>query len=336
VAIRVYRHTDASAPVLTGQVGSMSALLKACLVTGYGSKTAAGWGNPFSGAAGQEVFRPGSGVRHYFAHDDAGPGAGTFKEARIFGWETMTAWATGTGQFPLTGVSASGVVDLKSSTADATARPWVVIADDRTCYAFADFSHTTAQYLAGTIPNYSGVCFGEIYSALTVADLFRSIVIGRNIENSTSAINDPLPWIVSAVTGLTQTGHYMPRTITGLGVAIAAKKWGDWTRANGAAQTWVGLGVSGMAVPDPATGAIHLAPVHVSDDVGLRGRMRGLFQLCHAQTPFADGDTIVGSGAYAGRTFLVVKGVQGGSTTAGASNSQCALVFDITGAWETN
>src|SRR5438309_11659795 len=43
MTVRVYKSTDASAPALTGQVGSLTALLDAILVNGYGTKTAAGW-----------------------------------------------------------------------------------------------------------------------------------------------------------------------------------------------------------------------------------------------------------------------------------------------------
>ena len=39
----LYRSTDPSAPVLTYAAGAMDALLKACLVDGYGAKAAAGW-----------------------------------------------------------------------------------------------------------------------------------------------------------------------------------------------------------------------------------------------------------------------------------------------------
>jgi hypothetical protein len=330
MAIRVYRHTDASAPTLTGQVGSMSDLLLACLVNGYGSKAAAGWTNPINGATGQRVFRPGSGVQHYFAHDDSGPGLGGFKEARFCGFETMSAWATGTGQFPTTAQSSFGLVDLKSSTADATARPWVVIADGRTCYAFAAYPNSISQYASGVTCTYSGIAFGEVYSLMTVPDNYRSFVIGRNLENSTTAANDWLPLMAVAASNTT-TGHYMARTYTGVGLAVAASKWGDYSRG-GANPV---LGSSGLTFPDQVTGAIHLAPLHFSDNSSLRGRMRGFFQLCHQGNAFADGDTIVGSGAYAGRTFLVVKNVQsangsGGSTSAGV------CVFDITGPWETN
>ena len=37
----IYRSTDASAPVLTGEVGKLVDLLDACLVNGYGAKSAA-------------------------------------------------------------------------------------------------------------------------------------------------------------------------------------------------------------------------------------------------------------------------------------------------------
>lgn len=42
MTVRVYRWDDASAPTLTGQLGSLITLLDAVLVNGYGSKTAAG------------------------------------------------------------------------------------------------------------------------------------------------------------------------------------------------------------------------------------------------------------------------------------------------------
>lgn len=41
-AVRTFKSTDASAPVLTGQVGALTALLDACLVNGYGSIPCAG------------------------------------------------------------------------------------------------------------------------------------------------------------------------------------------------------------------------------------------------------------------------------------------------------
>jgi hypothetical protein len=39
----IYRYTDTSAPTVNGTAGSLITLLQACLVTGYGSKSGAGW-----------------------------------------------------------------------------------------------------------------------------------------------------------------------------------------------------------------------------------------------------------------------------------------------------
>lgn len=39
----IYKSTDPSAPVMNGSAGSLIAVLKACLVDGYGAKPAAGW-----------------------------------------------------------------------------------------------------------------------------------------------------------------------------------------------------------------------------------------------------------------------------------------------------
>lgn len=46
--VTVYRWDDTGAPVLNRTAGSMTALLKTCLVTGYGAKPSAGWANPFN------------------------------------------------------------------------------------------------------------------------------------------------------------------------------------------------------------------------------------------------------------------------------------------------
>lgn len=45
--VAVFSSDDTGAPVLTKQAGSLKSLLKACLVTGYGTKTALGWSMPF-------------------------------------------------------------------------------------------------------------------------------------------------------------------------------------------------------------------------------------------------------------------------------------------------
>lgn len=55
--VTLYRSTDDDAPALTKS--NLSLILKACLVTGYGSKPGAGWTMPHEdAAAGKRVFAP--------------------------------------------------------------------------------------------------------------------------------------------------------------------------------------------------------------------------------------------------------------------------------------
>jgi len=141
---RSYSSSDASAPSLSGTVGSLVALLDACLVTGYGSKVAAGWTKPFTGT-NSAAFRQGSGSMAYLYVDDNGTTPGGAKDASVRGYLSMTSISSGSRPFPsqenavsLTSSSVFGLSYRKSNTADATARDWIIVADDKTVYIFID------------------------------------------------------------------------------------------------------------------------------------------------------------------------------------------------------
>ena len=57
VPVEVYRWDDVGAPALDKTAGCMMAIFKACLVTGYGGKTSAGWTTPFEDV-GSSVLKP--------------------------------------------------------------------------------------------------------------------------------------------------------------------------------------------------------------------------------------------------------------------------------------
>lgn len=59
VPVKVYRWDDADAPQLDKTPDCMAIIFKACLVTGYGAKEAAGWTMPFEDTvSGVKVLRP--------------------------------------------------------------------------------------------------------------------------------------------------------------------------------------------------------------------------------------------------------------------------------------
>lgn len=128
---QVYRSTDPGAPVLTGQAGKLVDLLDAVLVNGYGSggdaKAPLGWTIAFTGT-NKRVYRndPTDYSGFYLRFDDA---ASQF--ALVNGYESMSDIDTGVRAF-----SPSNYAYGKSSTANTTAREWMVVGTARCFYLF--------------------------------------------------------------------------------------------------------------------------------------------------------------------------------------------------------
>lgn len=289
----VYRSSDASAPSLTGTAGDLVNLLDKCLVSGYGSKTAAGWvrKTAFAGnGSTRAVFQQGAGNQFFLDVDDRGASSGltgaSGKEAAIRGYEAMTDVSTGTNPFPTTAQVAAATANWrKSATADATARGWVLIADDRTVYLFVSDGDTTS---------YKPYFFGDVYS-MKSSDGYRTGIAVRTAVNSTS-VNGTF---LNSVTGtLTQSsvGHYVARIAAGTGtsttVGISQEMF-----TNDAGFT-IALSLDGNVYPyrrfctDSATPTV-------------RGYFRGIWGML-VIAGLNDGDTFSGTGDLAGRTFMYV------------------------------
>ena len=120
----IYDSTDASAPVIDGQTGSLITALRAILVSGYGAKAAAGWSEPFTAAANIAVFRNNStvGSGTYMRIDDAGSTAATGKTAVVRNYSAMTALSTGTNPYPSVAQESTGLFIRKSEAATSAAR----------------------------------------------------------------------------------------------------------------------------------------------------------------------------------------------------------------------
>jgi hypothetical protein len=125
VAPRYYRSDDAGAPALTGQAGTLIAVLDACLVNGYGSKPGAGWTKPYSGTnlAAYRMGSGGSAERMYLRVDDSAT-----LVSRVRGFVTMTDISAGTEPFPTDALLSGGAFVSKSLTENATTRPWFLVA----------------------------------------------------------------------------------------------------------------------------------------------------------------------------------------------------------------
>lgn len=329
MTVRIYRSTDASAPVLTGQTGSLVALLDAVLVNGYGALTAAGWTIGFTATSKRAYLQNLTGANNasgmYLYVDDAGPGAGTFKEARACGFETMSAITpTGTGQFPTSAQSAVGVGTLvirKSATADATARAWTIVANGQTVYIFIE----TGDQIATTNNGLAAFpfVFGDFFSYKT-SDSYAVAIVGRTVENSASSNVDWLSMIgtifnVTYSMASTMAGHFVARSWTGVGGSTRAGKIidrikmgdsainggvvGGWS-ADGGTQTTIStaniaigrnVNTSFFSYPNGPDGACWISPVWINHNGSIRGYFKGLWAPLHDR-PLNHNDTYTVSG----------------------------------------
>jgi hypothetical protein len=322
--VTVYKSTDAGAPVLNGVAGSLVTVLDAVLVNGYGALPAAGWTKPYAGAnkAAYQVNAVSASDMFLRVQDDApNPTLANAREARLRGHETMSTIDVGLGLFPTAAQFANGLFMRKSATNDATARPWIIVADPRTMYMFVK----SGDYGAG----YASFAFGEFYSLKPTADAYNCILIGRTIEQIAAT---PVPLangenlnLLAAITTAV-VGHYVPRTFSEF--PQSAVQVGKHGNAAHSAASLTGL----AAYPNPVDGGIYLSQVWVHEQITgvaiIRGRLRGFWHFLHpAGSNVNDGDTFAGSGPTAGKNFLIVKPAADGTSI---------FVIETSNTWETN
>lgn len=296
MTVRVYRSTDASAPVLSGTAGSLTALLYACLVTGYGALAGAGWAREFT-ATNKAVFRAAAGNRMRLRVDDT-----STTEARAIGYEVMTDADTGTGPFPTNGQVSGGMYIRKSNTADGTARPWMVLADEKRFYfinnsAGSDFTVAFAGAEMG-----GHFFFGEINS-YKAGDLYNTLIMGSEATGTNS--NRFAVVIVPASNWSGTTAHYMARPFYQSAGSMQVSKMQPMQFSVGSV-----IGNVGGPYPDPVSGALLLSPIYIVENgpanvILTRGVLPGMWAPVHA-LPAAHADVVSGSGETAGKSFQLI------------------------------
>lgn len=316
MAANFYFSTDAGAPTLSGTAGTLISVLDACLVNGYGSKSGAGWTKAFSGVnlAAYRMSTASPATGFYLRVDDSNATA-----SRIIGYETMTDVNTGTGPFPTNAQFANGLFAIKSSAAGATARPWAVVAENRSFYLFILGNVTT--FGAGDTWNCT-VFFGDIIT--------RKAVDGYNcalIANSTASNQSQQMGTVNSLGSYSDiTAHYLARDYTGIGGSKqfgkcrAFKTWGAYSNILGGPE-------SSTTFPDPISQTWNLARVMVMESaIVMRGFLPGLYDNIGGVQVGNWWDIIPGQGSFSGTSFLMVPVV---ATT----NNVSRAAIQITGNW---
>lgn len=290
MTVNVYSSFDAGAPSLTGEVGSLIAVLDACLVTGYGAKAAAGWTKPFVGT-NIAAFRQGTGAQAYFQIvDDGSDGSFGPRMAMVSMYDTMTNATTGTNKTP----SAYNINHYnhlpKSSTLDATAREWKVYASDRACYFLVKNGTSVADaYYVSYFGHYNAI--NPNYGLPAIICACSSGAAQNASMTAASLFNEPA-WVSNSnTTHLLKDGPNFS-VFGGLSFDNPNKS---------------------SAITSYRNGAMVFSPVTVRGTESITGAfavlgvLPGLFT---SYSPFAGNNTLIEfvNGAYAGRGFIVATG----------------------------
>ena len=321
-----YSSADAGGPgPVTGQVGSVTAILRACLVNGYSGHPAAGWTEPLATTSNRAAFQQGTGSCgfHLFINDNNL--SGYAYDAAITGWESMLTLdapnGTGSGQFPLPAqANSTGYLALsKSDGNNATQRSWRIYADSRTIYWFV--SHDGASGLSTT-------WFGDIFSLSGLSDTHRCFLYSRAQYGSPGYTYEQAGFYSNWSAAV--TAHYMARSLGGVGSSLPVGKHPGNTALYGTSGQLNGA----LACPNPADNAVWLSPLYIHEPSGggasIRGRLRGMWSPLHNYSNFSDGQIISGAGELAGKTFQAVRYITN------PYNQPCVIFIETSNTVETN
>ena len=153
---RIFKATDTGAPSAALNVqGSLAAILRACLIDGYGTTLpVGGWSEPFAESGGVSVFRADTGNRQFYQFADT---AGAY--AVIKAYESMSDLTTGAGEWTNN--------DYYFGKYYATSNmDWIVVANEVTVIFVGIGQH-------GWVPQ----MFGE-YEALFSGTSYNNAIIG--------------------------------------------------------------------------------------------------------------------------------------------------------------
>lgn len=330
----VYSSADASAPTLQGIVGgayasgwadgSLLNLLDKCLVTGYGTKAAAGWARSFTGTS-KGVFKQGAGCGFYLRVLDDGTLSAGAREASFYGEETASDVDTGTGLFPTAAQQATGLKMRKSETADTTQRQWTLYADNKTFYLFVDAGEST-RYL-------TAMAFGDFFSFKS-GDAYNCIAIGRVTSAAIdAATNEALDLLQQGAPGSGTTGSYIARGYNQAGTSVPIERRSpNFNLSTGSATIAMGAALNWAVFPNPEDSGLYIGRVYLVDAFtspgpNLRGYLRGFWAIQTTASVVPLEYSFSGVGTLAGRTFKVL-GLRTGNNANGRYTMETSDTWD--------
>ncbi len=274
---------------------------------------AAGWQELYAGTANVLCLKPSvvEATGCVLRVDDTGT-----TNARVRAFESMADAATGVGPTPLDSQIAGGLWWPKSGSANSTARPWILVADERGFYLAVDPQGTG---------RYTLLYAGDVAS-LKSGDAYGFLLTGNQADQT--ALTTPPDGCCGYSHRSARGGAYLIRAHTAIGQSVAAQRLG--AHHNGSVAD-VYAGVAGYSVgtyPNGPNNGLMTGPLEIYA-LGLRGTLPGLLHpVQDCGNAFATGAIVQGTDDLAGRRLLAIRvAPPSGAVTPGT------VFIDITGPW---
>lgn len=237
--------------------------------------------------------------------------------ARVRAYEAMSDISAGVGPTPLESQVAGGLWWPKSDVANATARPWCIVADARGVYlAVAPQGNERFTLL-----------FSGDIASFKSGDAYGYLLTGNGSDQTYTS--SPPDGCCGYTSRADRVGAYLARSYTAIGQAVAARRIGAHHTGPLAS---VYAGTSDYAwgsYPNGANNGLMTAPLELIN-MGLRGTLPGLLHpVQDCGNAFVSGAVISGTDDMLGRDLMVLRV----GTPALGSLSVGTVMLDVTGPW---
>lgn len=253
-----------------------------------------------------------TGTQFYLRVDDTGT-----NNARVVGYETMTAISTGDRAFPTEAQLSGGMFWPKSSAADSSTRQWSLYGNGKTFYLCVRW--TTAAGAMGVVGS-----FGDLIKAGST-DAYAAYIHGPSSSIVVNAPGSSSLEMDHMSNGSVDTRA--PRAFTGVGAPVTmSRNYPVFVNSTSGYRSGEAAPANHIPFPNPADGGVYVAPwFAVEGTTGvLRGRYPGYYAFPQKidQSVFAQREKLSALAGLTGRKVMVQN-----------SNTGC-YCFDITGPWE--
>lgn len=161
MTIKIFKSSDANAPVLNNTAGSVLRVVHTCLTAGFGENAGAGWLCDFSDDA-RAVFKAPTGLQTSLYLDDS-----SATQTRVCAYKTMNGLDVGSGRFPRD--TAENIIIKKPANVNACA--WILFVGESYLHlvVFYDAIYTqlptvTTEFRSTTYVKASILSFGDLDS----------------------------------------------------------------------------------------------------------------------------------------------------------------------------